>query len=100
MNGNRKTLSVAGGSGVGKNPYELRTDLLKQAYQILDNQYKSYVSARTLTDREDKKAQLDSLKKANDSGSIQITPPSVEEVIAAAKKLNDFISQKDDSNNY
>ncbi len=57
----------------GKSPFELRADLLKLAFSILQAQH----SAKTVDSSNDK---ID-------------TAPTSEDVIAEAEKLNDFISK-------
>ena len=57
----------------GKSPFELRADLLKLAFSILQAQH----STKTVDSSNDK---ID-------------TAPTSEDVIAEAEKLNDFISK-------
>lgn len=60
----------------GKSPFELRADLLKLAYDMLLSQHAA---------------------KAAAEGDERITTaPSSEEVIAEARKLNEFISRSGD----
>ena len=60
----------------GKSPFELRADLLKLAYDMLLSQHAA---------------------KAAAAGDNSITTaPSSEEVIAEARKLNEFISRSGD----
>ena len=60
----------------GKSPFELRADLLKLAYDMLLSQHAAKAAA------------------AGDSSIT--TAPSSEEVIAEARKLNEFISRSGD----
>ncbi len=60
----------------GKSPYELRADLLKLAFQIL--QAKHSASAQSVADGKE----------------MVSTSPTTEEVIEEARKLNDFISKQ------
>jgi hypothetical protein len=58
----------------GKSPYELRADLLKLAFQILQAKH----SAQSVADGKE----------------MVSTSPTTEEVIEEARKLNDFISKQ------
>jgi hypothetical protein len=58
----------------GKSPYELRADLLKLAFSILQAQH--------------------SAKAVTDGKQVSPTSPTTDEVIAEANKLNDFISKQ------
>ena len=60
----------------GKSPFELRADLLKLAYDMLLSQHAA--------------------KAAADGDTNVTTAPSSEEVIAEARKLNEFISRSGD----
>ena len=60
----------------GKSPFELRADLLKLAYDMLLSQHAA--------------------KAAADGKDSITTAPSSEEVIAEARKLNEFISRSGD----
>jgi hypothetical protein len=58
----------------GKSPYELRADLLKLAFQILQAKHAASAVA--------------------DGKEMVATSPTTEEVIEEARKLNDFISKQ------
>ena len=89
MNGNNKrTLSVNNSHSSSKTPYELRTELLRQAYDILNNQYAA-------------EHNHDMLMRSIQGDKIEyhvshVKAPTTDEVIECASKLNDFISQRTD----
>lgn len=85
MNGNKRSFNNTGApSGSGKNPYELRTELLNLAYQICYNQHVS----------DEVQEYLDSVEEDVEYIGSPRTSPTTEEVIECATQLNDFISQK------
>lgn len=85
MNGNKqRSFNNTNTSSGGKNPYELRTELLNLAYQICYNQHVSD-EVQDYFDAEDEDVEFMGVPK---------TSPTTAEVIECATQLNDFISQK------
>jgi len=88
VNGNKRTFhNNTQSSGSGKNPYELRTELLNLAYQICYNQH---VADEITT-------QLDRDTTTVPQSAYPRTAPSTAEVVECAEQLNEFISQKTNS---
>lgn len=57
----------------GKSPFELRADLLKLAYEMLLSQHRAAAAAQ--------------------GEDVSTTAPESDEIIAEARKLNEFISR-------
>lgn len=74
---------------MSKSPYELRTELLTMAMQILIQQREAAANRATLARLD----QNDSLSAAHVGPTEEIT---TEEVIEEARKLNGFIQEKGD----
>lgn len=63
---------------MSKTPYDIRTELLHLAERILSKQHEARASAQT--------------KEHGENLHLVTTSPTTEEIIAEAKKLNEFVS--------
>ena len=72
---------------MAKSPYELRTELLNMAMQLLIQEREAAAN----------QADLDRYKETAELVRVGVTQPiTTEEVIAEARKLNNFIQEKGD----